>query len=328
MQAYALSRVLTSMGHELRIVDIRPPWMWPSKEPFRLGLRFKRFKFSRFINRNLPPLTKTYRDSEAIKEDPPISNAYVVGSDQVWNPAITRSMTFDYFLEFVPEGAKRIAYAASFGTEELQVPKIEYERIGSLLEKFDAISVRERSGIRICRELLGKTATHVLDPVFLLEDYMPVSSIKTQVKGLVCYKFVRDPELGETLAMISKLLRIPAYILDSHPIASARGLRIPSPQQWLSGLRQSSFVITDSFHALMFAIIFKKNFIAMPANAKRFGRIEELLKDLDLENRIFLTYEQIVKDRSWIQPIDYSIVTRKLRPRIQTSMNFLKNYLL
>ena len=346
-QAYALSKTLTNMGHLVSIINLHHPWVWSKNKSFNPIVRLRRQRFARFLKRYLPPFTKEYFDSESLKQNVPHGDAFVVGSDQVWNPSITKALMFDYFFEFVPDSIKKISYAASFGKKEIECSQEQLTRIAFLLNRFDAVSVRENSGVKICRDIAQFSAVAVLDPVFLLpkSDYSTFYSKKsTKGNGLLCYKFDKGQGFIDTVNYLSKALNMPAYIIDrfrirylwTMPVCSIidrfvgkriKSITLPDPETWLGSLRQALFVFTDSFHGLAFSLIFNKNFIVTPANPKRFIRIEELLKELKLDDRIFYSYDEIRRDHRWKETIDYNKVNKILSEKIEFSFDFLRNAL-
>ena len=346
-QAYALSKTLIDMGHKVCIIDLRPPWQWPKKIPLNPVVLLRRQKFERFLKDHLSPFTKIYRESADLKRDLPSGDAFIVGSDQVWNSNITRTFMPDYFFEFVQDGIKKVSYAASFGKEQVEWPQEQQARIAFLLNRFDAISVRENSGAKICQTIAGVSAVAVLDPVFLLSNsYYSSLYSKTYIKGsgLVCYKFDKGQGFIETVDYISKAFNMSTYIIDRFrtrhmwmmPACSIidrfrerriKLISLPDPKRWLGSLMQASFIFTDSFHGVAFSLIFKKNFIVIPANPKRFIRIKELLKGLKLENRIFYSYDEIRRDHRWKEAIDYNKVNKIISKKIKFSVDFLENAL-
>ena len=335
------------MGHSVSIVNLNRPWILSKNKSFNPIVLLRRQKFALFLKRYLPPLTREYFNSEALKQDLPQGEVFIVGSDQVWNPVLTKTRIFDYFFEFVPDTIKKISYAASFGKKEIDWSQEQQERIAFLLNRFDAVSVRENSGVKICRDIAGISAVAVVDPVFLLSnsDYSSCCSMTcTKGNGLVCYKFDKGQGFIETVNYISKAFNMSTYIIDRFrtrhmwmmPACSIidrfRGRRIklislPDPKRWLGSLMQASFIFTDSFHGVAFSLIFKKNFIVIPANPKRFIRIKELLKGLKLENRIFYSYDEIRRDHRWKEAIDYNKVNKIISKKIKFSVDFLENAL-
>lgn len=203
-------------------------------------------------------------------------DAILVGSDQVWRPKFNCRIK-DMFLKFAENfPIKRIAYAASFGVDVWEYTPKQTVKCAVLAQKFDAISVREESGIKLCKEHLGVEATWVLDPTLLLkkEDYL-----------LIC----RDVPI-----CTEKFLAV--YALDENELvkcsyekeAVARGLVVKkfyadskstlTVPEWLAMFRDASYVVTDSFHGTVFSIIFDKEFKCLYNKSRGSARFESLLK--------------------------------------------------
>ena len=220
LQAYALQTILKRMGHEVVVIDTYkklhlPLWKWPLSIPKRLICKYLLGKDIRvlaeynynktlsIINQHTQHFIQTNIHRKIIKDLSEIKpfdfDTIVVGSDQIWRARYFKSMfhtTIKHsFLDFAKEwNLKRIAYAASFGTEEWEFTEEETEQCKNLAALFDAISVREESGVQLCQSKLNVEATHVLDPTMLLEPYEYVNLVKKAnippSKGnLLCYIF-------------------------------------------------------------------------------------------------------------------------------------------
>lgn len=259
-------------------------------------------------------------------------DVFIVGSDQVWRP--TYSYVPTYFLEFTKDmPVKRIAYAASFGVDHCD----EYEpeilrRCRISAKRFDAISVREDSGVKLCRDFLGVDAIHLLDPTMLLEkkDYlMLIEEADKNISEnlLMCYILDNNPKVSNIVQILAeKLGLIPLEIIPHHDstIGLKNNLRkeLPSISTWLAGFRDAKFVITDSFHGTVFSIIFNKPFLVI-ANSKRgLTRFSSLLRIFDLEDRIITNMDDICWD-DYLSNINYEKVNHIWSIWKSKSMNFL-----
>ena len=250
-------------------------------------------------------------------------DAMVVGSDQVWRARYNGGHLEDMFLRFV-EGLplRRVAYAASFGVDEWEYTPDQTAACARLAQQMDAISVREPSGIDLCRDHLGVDACCVLDPTMLLE--------------------ARDYEelIGEDEKQDKGYLAV--YCLDITPakkaffdkLAQDRGLEVlyfsagwyaeVTVKQWIAMLRNATMVVTDSFHGTVFSILFGKEFYTL-GNPKRGNtRISGLLEQLGLEKRL-------VSDTEPVEPADTEInwadANERLDKRRQESFAFLEKAL-
>ncbi len=250
-------------------------------------------------------------------------NAVIVGSDQVWRPDYYRDIE-EMFLSFIDKtnNIKRITYAASFGGTEWRFTPEQTKQCAELLKRFDAVSVREKDGIGMCRKYFGVEAKCTLDPTLLVDR---------KVYEKLCRK-IKKP----------KQQFISAYILDCvdetrvnlERFAARKGMPLKifsadnkcelSVEQWIATFRDASIVITDSFHGTVFSIIFQKEFFTI-ANVERGGsRFTSLLSYLDLTHRLFDSANSINFN---IPPINWESVTQKLNHLKSESINFLKNAL-
>lgn len=317
LQAYALQTVLERMGHEVHVIEKnRRPLSIPiQKMPFCYGKRivkniigrkcpiFYEQKYNReqpIIRQNTDKFIKKYihiaeyDDFSDIKESE--YDAIVVGSDQVWRPKyFGLNQIENAYLKFA-EGwnIKRIAYAASFGTDEWEYTPKQTEECGRLLRMFDVVSVREDSAVNLCKKHFGVEAQHVLDPTMLLnrEDYIKLFEAVDTPKSksnLLCY--ILD-ETEEKKALIKHIAAekglIPFNVKSiSDDINSPLYERIQPPlEQWLRGFYDADFVITDSFHACVFSIIFNKPFIVYGNINRGLSRFISLLNMFGLTERI------------------------------------------
>lgn len=223
-------------------------------------------------------------------------NVLVVGSDQVWRPAY--SFVPAYFLDFpLPDGIRCLAYAASFGRDDMNeyTPSV-LKRCRRGASHFDGISVREDSGVLLCREHLGVEALHVLDPTMLLEkeDYLSVIEEPDRLerqKVMMCYVLDKSPEKQIIIQCASNRLGLtPLEVMPKENITpetqELANCIYPSVSAWIAGFRDADFVITDSFHGTVFAIIFSKPFIVIYNAERGASRFISLLKIFGLEHRL------------------------------------------
>lgn len=200
----------------------------------------------------------------------------IVGSDQVWRPKYCYHIE-NYYLKFAKKNPiNRIAYAASFGVDDWEYTLKQTRKCSRLAKKFDAISVREESGVELCKEKLGVNASWVLDPTLLLtrEDYLRICNeipICTE-KYLAVY--VLD-ENKEVTAAYEKESTTRGLVIKKFHADSKSTLTVP---EWLALFRDASYVVTDSFHGTVFSIIFGKDFNCIYNRGRGSARFESLLK--------------------------------------------------
>ena len=264
--------------------------------------------------------------------------AYVVGSDQVWRPMYSPCLT-NYFLDFTKnDTVKRIAYAASFGTDEWEYTKRQTEICSRLVQRFDAVSVREESGVGLCEKYLHVNASHVLDPTLLLDmdDYMHLidnEQMRLDGSGGV-YTYILDAN-SEKIKIINSVSRnldlAPFTVMPQKNFYQAGPELIDQcvyapVSMWLQGFKDAKFVVTDSFHGTVFSIMFNKPFIVIANKSRGLSRFTSLLKMVGLENRLLFSASELT-DELIKSTIDFSAVKASIASERIQSIEFLSKYL-
>lgn len=360
LQAYALQTTLERMGHNVEVLQnttnigntfhsLIMPLVY-AKRIARNILSENKIPifFERKAKREIPIIRQhtdrflaqylKLREIKHLSEiNPSDYDAIVVGSDQVWRAIYFKGMwqtnISDAFLDFTKGWEiKRIAYAASFGVDNWEYNKNETRLCADAAKIFDAISVREDSGVKLCREKLNVEATHVLDPTMLLnkDDYMTlVSAANTPESSgdMLCY--ILDPTPFKTF-VVNKIateqsltpFNVNAQI-DNHSLDVNERIQ-PPVEQWLRGFHDAKYVVTDSFHACVFSIIFGKPFIAIGNASRGMTRFSSLLRQFGLESRL-------ITETNSALPVELSILTEideLLSRQIQISRKFLNDNLI
>lgn len=300
LQAFALQTYLQNLDHDVFIINYRPKrfrkTIWKCFFTFRfwryyLNLKeyFKEKKLEQFRQKYFNE-TVLYESSYELKSNPPMMDVYICGSDQIWNPYFTTmgegTATSAYFLDFGGDTVKKIAYAVSFGC--LRYPDAASKIAKKYIHKFDSISVRENSGIDITRNLGFPNPVKMPDPTLLLvrDKYMFSKAGKPGIKKKVFVYILRDEnkEIKPILSHLKKSLQVENVNRFMNP---------HSVEAWVTGIEDASIVITDSFHGMVFSLMFHVPFIVIPAKDKGAGmndRLMTLLSTLDLEHRIMNNY--------------------------------------
>lgn len=359
LQNYALQETLRGLGHYAITIDqpMFPPrslkWKLYSemaniKRCIRMGnvRSISRRKWESLVSRETNT-TKQFVD-EYIERTPKVYgylktrelaeslnlDAYVVGSDQVWRPMFNSRIENNY-LDFTQGwNVKRIAYAASFGVDDWEYTAQNTIKIRELANKFDAISVREYSGIRLCQDNLGMNAVHVLDPTMLLDasDYMRLVKNKVELsnsESLFCY--ILDPNnLKENIICeCEKYFSVDRHFISSHSnsltLSKQRVVSVPPISKWIQSFWNTKFVITDSFHGVVFSIIFNKQFLVIANKGRGWERFYSLLSLFNLENRLVNTEGKL--DNVIENAIDWEYVNNSRHLMKNLSLDFLKQNL-
>lgn len=290
--------------------------------------------FNRFYEEYIPYFTKpcfTEKDILSLGLD---ADLYIVGSDQVWNPIITRGQKKIFFFSFLPDNVKRISFAGCFGgSEKWNVDETETLQIKSLLQKFSGISVRDNIAKNILKNVFSVASVNVLDPSFLLgaSVYLKIAE-KSNLDGQGCLfmdKFVINDRWLNVVKAFSA--RIGSKLIANGEYLHLNGVEY-TPQLpvegWLKLLHSSDFVITDSFHCSVFCVIFRKQFITLPSYPGGEGRMIGFLEELGLQDRYFYSSEDFANNSSRCEkPIDYDKVYEVLSTKIAFSKEFLNKFL-
>lgn len=342
LQNYALQQILIQLGHNPITIDLR---YGISKK--RYILRYLKYTLNKITSHNssfLEPRYQPRSSSEVdlfikkyIKTSSPTTfyhksliskyklEALIVGSDQVWRPAYNVSFMNDMFLAFAKNTSiKRIAYAASYGTADTEYSQQLINELEFFANKFDAISVRELSGIKLTDYYFKLPATKVLDPTLLLSanTYLPIIKDSTDIqKYIFCYILDPDSHILSFINRVQKEKDIPIKI-----ISDQQGNL--SPSDWIKYIRNAEFVITDSFHGTVFSIIFHKQFITF-CNANRGAdRFISLLSPLSMNNRILTSQISDIQFQQLLNAtINWESIDAKLEEQRTDSINFLKKAL-
>ena len=257
--------------------------------------------------------------------------AYITGSDQIWRKQYSRSI-FDAFLGFAPMEAIKIAYAPSFGTNQWDFNEEETQFIQQQLNTFRAISVREKDGIRLLDEnvKLRLTPQYVLDPTFLLpkEHYLEMAQDVPQRSGVLTYVLNSNEKKEKAIKNFCERNRLDAYSVinpktNTDCIADGQGYPV---EHWLAGFRDASYVMTDSFHATVFSIIFNKPFWVFENAARGNSRLLDVLRTFGCEERLVeedADWEQC----DWTQDLNWEKINEIKNALIHDSLIFLKEAL-
>lgn len=366
LQAYAVQKVLSDMGHEVETLTLAKKGKTISEQitifaksliAFLIGknkftdiywplnTRNRNTKYRSdslsFISQHLR-MSRPLITSNDIKEYNSHENfsAFVVGSDQVWRPNYGNGIGL-FFLDFLGENsAKRISLAASFGTSEWEFTLEQTERCAALAKRFDAISVREEAGVELCRKYFNVGATCVIDPTMLLspEDYKELVCKCQQTRSvknkIFCYVLDKSKEKEITITEVLHSLNMEVESIEAEPVlppyASIKTALKDRPkpvEQWLRSFEEACFVVTDSFHGTVFSILHHRPFVVLANKGRGVSRIETLLSTFGLTER-YITKDNQMLDANWLlHGIDWGYVDNRLLKKRNEAKQFLINAL-
>lgn len=335
LQNYALQSALRTIGFDSVTIDVG------------YGYSYSRFVMSRtlsfllncfgakrpypakpFNGRCIPPQTGSFIQKN-IRTTRPYSkytksclekykiDTVIVGSDQVWRPMYNESIG-NMFLDFVGNKCRKIAYGASFGVEQWEYSEEETSVCQELIKSFYGVSVREQSGVALVKNRLKRDDVElVLDPTLLLnkKDYENLCADVSKASGdYICAYVLDSTEItNKIVGEFSSRKRMTVKKMSAH-----KDIRM-TVEEWLACIRDASFVVTDSFHGMVFAIMFNRNFLVVPNRSRGIDRFLSLLSLLGLTDRLIVS----AVDKS----IDWPLVNQELEFYKERSYAFLRKCL-
>ena len=306
LQTWALQRALLASGVEAEVIDYRSPFIeahytptgWKTLLNPRLAgiallrngyMRDRRSIFEKFVREEIPMSSEQFTP-ENLSAANHLYAGFITGSDQVWN---YQTAGFDraYFLDFVEGTARKTAYAASIGLE--QIPEEHSEEYLRLFQTMGMTTLRETSGSRLFEDITGKSAPTVLDPTLLLsaEEWAALASDGTKQGRPYVFVYL----LAETKEMLDYARRLARVkncdvVYVSQRLFRPRGMETldsATPQDFVSLVKNASAIVTNSFHGLAFGLNFgaEVHFDYLPAPSKVNSRLEDIARRLDALDR-------------------------------------------
>ena len=335
LQSYACMTLLKKFYKEVKIIDF---YKQSSKSSIKMKIQSSlESKYFKEYNQKFLPLTSKIENFEGLKKLNNEFDTFVVGSDQVWRGIWNLDSKTHYFFDFVNDDKKKISYAASFGVDYWEGDKKLTEEIKPLIKRFNYISVREESGIDICKNTFGvDDAICVLDPTLMVsrEDYQPILDDWTD-KSHLNKKYIAHMLLDDTEELKNESEKIGKYLDANINYIKGKVKKIfwkkyfgyNKVSQWLTYLKDAELVITDSFHCTVFSIIFHKKFVVVANTMRGVARLETLLEKVGLQDRFFIDIKDVMKSGILDKEINYDEVEKKLAVHRKYSMDFLKKAL-
>ena len=341
LQNWALQQSLKKLGHEPVTIDayqrystMHYAYNWlrvalkriqgrKAKFPTRYCGALRSQLMGQFIEQHIAKTRVMWEYKKSIVPEYAL-DALVVGSDQVWRAAYNGDHIENMYLRFAQglQLKKRVAYAASFGVDHWEYTEEQTATCAALAQRFDAVSVREASGVDLCREHLGVNAEHVLDPTLLLtlDDYQSIID--------------QNWESGKPYLAVYCLDNTPDKKAFFDKMAADRGLTVRyfsagwqstlTVGQWLAMIKHASLVVTDSFHGTAFSIIFNRDFYTLENPKRGNTRMTDLLTPLGLEQRLVPDAASAGPVR---QEINWQDVNARTSEAIAQSLEFLASAL-
>lgn len=356
LQAFALQKTLDKLGNEAEIINYDRYFLKNQNEVsagtaatklkyiairlitllyktiYKKSITTKTERFESFRSNYLKIGSKEYHTSEELRKDKPEYDAYVTGSDQVWNPD---SIIHDaYYFTFLDSSAKTIAYAPSIGVSKLNNSVIR-DKMKNYLQHIKYLSCREETGAKIIESITNRHVEQVLDPTFLLtkEEWSELIKKNTERKPYVLCYFLGSLKYGREYAKtIAKQKGYDIVVIPQSPVEIfSRNKKETGvgPLEFLELFWGASVICTDSFHGTAFSINFKKPFYSFCRRnpngaASRISRLRDILEKLNLSHRLIMPGDTFVENDL---EIDYDEPTKLLNIERERSMYYLSQAL-
>lgn len=348
LQALALQDVLQKLGHEVTVLDYCPDRCTSWGRLKRLKEKNPRFKnplllfaatllmipsyirrakrFEVFVKKYLK-VSDMFSTNDEAKQMNWDMDAYCTGSDQVWNSHWNEGIDKALYLDFAPKEANVFSYASSFGVSKLD--KNEVGEIKRLLSKYRFLSVREDTGVEILRDLGRVDGVLSLDPTLLMNKEMWMKYVgKNRGLGeyILTYNLHHDSKVDDYAMRLKEKYGLPIINISYNMhdvIRKGKLCWCPYVEDFLSMFLHAKYVVSDSFHATVFSILFEKKFVTITPEIAS-SRISSLLKIVDLEYRNVSAVNEILEID---QETDYSTIRAKLEEEREKSLDYLRNSL-
>lgn len=350
LQTYALQEKMKEMGFTPEVIDYYPERLTMFGMLKRIKNKGEKFKksfiirnvariiifpsyiirfsvFSSFLKKYINLTNKVYKNENEIDTVNFDYDIYCTGSDQVWNCGWNEKFDKPYYLSFAPENKLKVAYAASFGKSELDDEEVDITR--QYLSRYESISLREKSGVKIVENLGIKNSVNVVDPTLLLngDEWRKISSDKYKGKKyILVYNLNRNKKIDKYADNLSKKTGLKVIYLSYQLHEFYKNGKMcfnPKVEDFLSLIDNAQYVVTDSFHATAFSINFNTEFIIVYPQ-KYSTRLQSILEINNLENRVAKdeTDLSIINNK-----INFNKINEIMKKERNESIGWLKNSL-
>jgi hypothetical protein len=343
LQEYALLHYLNQQGHQAEAIHYKPNYLsghynlWSVgnprfdkpflkqiyilvKLPNRLVSLKRKKAFDQFHAKYVPTGKIKYTSNEELKSRLPEADAFICGSDQIWNSFFQNGKDLAFYLNFVPEDKIKLSYAASFAIEQLEEPVKPL--VKENVTRLNAVGVRETSGVHILKELGIENAVQVLDPVFLLEkEHWNQFVTPINEDFVFVYDFDSNPTIKQIALQLKKEKGWKIYTVNSNIDYADKNFYLEGPEKFLSLVAQSKFNLTNSFHSTAFSILFKKQFVVVNRKEKINTRMRDLLDLFNLNKYLIIN----IKEFNALSIIDFKTIDEFITFHMQRSKEFLIN---
>ncbi|MHA1410886.1 MAG: polysaccharide pyruvyl transferase family protein [Candidatus Odinarchaeia archaeon] len=330
LQCFAIFKYLKELNFDVQVINYYPQKLkedriFLRRIIIRLLTVGKRSKINEFNKANLNYTEACYKNFRELKEKPPMSDIYIVGSDQVWNSKLSKgNLDPAFFLDFI-KNKKKISYASSIGRGDINTNELKVMK--EHLKDFSHISVREERAKQLLESVGVKDVKVVLDPVFLLKkrDYKKFIRPVKYKKYLLIYSFEKNYTIEKIAQEIAKKMGLQIIEIGTFKskYSNDKYLQNIGVEDFLSLVNYADFIVTSSFHGTAFSILLNKQFILVEPSIGEI-RLKNIANNFGINGRL------IAKNNSYklddlLKPINYKEVNKLVNINSEKSRTFLRN---
>lgn len=332
LQTYSVYKIIENLGYEPIIIDYKPEVKGFKKKLIHTIQKVSGHHFSTFRKEYLSNIAQANTDEDLRKLNDVI-DIFSVGSDQVWRYRSEHKVLKRYYLDFVRDDKKKVAIAASFGVAEWSGTKKITKEIKYLAKKFDAVSVREEDGVKICSDVFNIECKKILDPTILIDQneiYGIAERSKRKIKEkYLAYMLLDDSSDREIFfKKVADTNNLNFKKIKGNKLTNVGNIWwFNSVSKWLSYLMNSDLIITDSFHTVVFSMIFRKNFICLSNSNRGISRLKNILELVGLDERLVTSLDEDNIADICKKNINYDNVWNVLNREKNKSLEFIKDSL-
>lgn len=341
LQAFAMQAHLKKEGHEAFLIKFYRIYPVKNKSLIKKLAQLLKGKkkvedrgFDLFRNRYFSFSEQGYKSYQELIDNPPVADAYICGSDQVWNNTFSVPCE-PFLLGFGDKNVKRISYAASIGQKSLSTDTAELFK--KHLKNFNGISVRERSSVDICTKIGFNNVVWVPDPTLLFNksEWCDLLSLSTseatkQSESIFVYTLANS-EITDKQKFIDYSTSMPGVdVIHTSANNDSSGNSYPTINEWVGYISRADYIITNSFHGMVFCIIFNKKFVILPNTGQAAGmneRITSLLGRFNLEDHVMYEFSKEKIDQLFSKEIDWKSINKSISDWGKEGRDFLNKSL-
>lgn len=351
LQAYGLQKFLQDKGFKVEIIDIKtfirlhPLQMRPDLSKSYLKYLIKSLFIKEFIKLKKDISIKNKKFDKFCIEYLNLSKEYnslgdylkhnnvdyiIVGSDQIWNPKFGKKALETYFLKDIPQNVKRISYAGCIGSAAIDYKILD--DYSGLIDDFDFISTRDNFTKDYLKMKTKKNIDLVVDPSLLIKwegIYTNLKNYNIPQNYIFVYGIAKNTEI--LLEKLKNKLNLPIVLvgMENEYSSSVADIILNDigPLDWLELIRNASFVVTKSFHGLMFALKFNKQVLVISTGLPAISRIEDICERLQIKHVIIKEAADIDDYADFSNIINYEITNKQVSSNIQQSEKFILKFL-